>query len=129
MKLIIAGSRSITDITTVEAAIKSSMIDISKITEVVSGTASGVDKLGEQWAKSKKLNIHQMPADWNKHGKKAGAIRNKQMGDYADMLVAVWDGKSKGTKQMIDYMHSLNKRTYVFLPAPIRHVDLEIYIT
>ena len=52
-------------------------------------------------------------ADWNKHGRAAGPMRNKQMADYADVLIAVWDGQSKGTKNMIDQMNKLNKPVFI----------------
>jgi NADPH-dependent 7-cyano-7-deazaguanine reductase QueF-like protein len=67
----------------------------------------------EQYAKENRIELKVFPADWNKHGRAAGPIRNAQMGDYADQLVAVWDGKSKGTKNMIDYMNKLMKPVYI----------------
>ena len=48
-------------------------------------------------------------ADWGTHGKKAGILRNIEMGDYADALIAFHDSESKGTKHMIEYMKSLGK--------------------
>jgi hypothetical protein len=98
-KTIIAGSRGITDYSLVEEAVKESNFCIQ---EVVSGTARGVDKLGEEYATKNCIPLSKFPADWNKHGKGAGYIRNSQMADYADSLIALWDGKSKGTKHMID---------------------------
>jgi glycerophosphoryl diester phosphodiesterase len=61
-----------------------------------------VDRLGETYAVRNKLPIAKFPADWDKWGKPAGYIRNKEMAQYADALVAVWNGESKGTKHMID---------------------------
>lgn len=58
--------------------------------------------MGEQYAKVKGYQIMYFPADWDTQGKKAGYIRNEQMVKNADALVAFWDGKSKGTKHMID---------------------------
>jgi len=72
------------------------------ITEVVSGGAKGVDRLGELWAQKRNIPITRFPAEWNKYGKRAGYIRNKEMALYADALLAIWDGESKGTKHMID---------------------------
>jgi YspA, cpYpsA-related SLOG family len=99
MRTIIAGSRTINDSQLVEAAIDRSGFDI---TTVISGTAGGVDKLGELWALDNQVPILFFPANWREHGKKAGFIRNSEMADHADGLIAVWDGKSKGTKMMID---------------------------
>ncbi len=78
----------------------------SKDIEVISGTASGADTLGERYAKENGYKLTRFPADWNKHGKKAGYIRNCEMADYAEALIAFWDGESKGTKNMIEIAKS-----------------------
>lgn len=98
MKTIIAGSRSITSIKTVRKAIDASNLTV---TEVVSGGARGVDSLGEKWASHNHIPVKRFIADWNRHGRSAGPIRNRQMADYADALIAIWDGESRGTKNMI----------------------------
>ena len=82
-------------------------------TEVVSGRAKGPDTFGEWWALSHGSAIKFFPVDW-KLGPKAGFIRNEQMGDYADALIAFWDGKSGGTKHMIEYMMKLGKPIRVY---------------
>ena len=101
MKVIIAGSRDIKDYKLVVDTIKSSGYDI---TEVVSGCATGVDGLGEQWARANNIPVKEMPADWNRHGKSAGPQRNKAMAEYADAAVIIWDGQSRGTRNMIENM-------------------------
>lgn len=111
MKTIVAGSRSIGSFEIVESAIKESYFPIS---EIVSGTARGVDKLGEQWAKLNNIPIKCFPADWETYGKSAGYKRNVQMGEYADALIAVYDGESKGTKHMIDIAKRLGLRVYIY---------------
>ena len=73
-----------------------------EITEVVSGGARGVDKLGEIWAVKNDIPIRLFPANWKEHGRSAGYIRNKEMANYADALIALWDGKSAGTRHMVD---------------------------
>ena len=110
MKTIIAGSREITDIKYVEQAIEESGFTI---TEVFSGTARGVDLLGESWALANQIPIKRYKADWNKHGKKAGILRNIAMVNYADALIAVWDGESKGTKHCIDEAKRKGLKVYV----------------
>ena len=76
--------------------------------EIVSGTARGADKLGEQFGKEFDIQIKYFPADWSQFGKSAGYIRNDQMAKYAKedkevgVLFVFWDGKSRGTKHMID---------------------------
>ena len=113
MKVIIAGSREIEDMKEVEAAIKESGFSI---TEVVSGTARGVDCLGEKWAMENDRRLAVFRAEWETLGKAAGFIRNRRMAEYADALIAVWDGKSKGTMNMIDNAEELDLFIYVKIP-------------
>ena len=83
------------------------------ITEVVCGMARGADTLGRIWAETMELPVAKFPADWEKYGKAAGPIRNKQMADYADAaIVFIWDG-SRGSKNMIETMKKLNKPCFV----------------
>lgn len=102
MKVIIAGSRDIKDVQLLKMAIEKSGFDI---TEVVSGGAAGVDFLGEQWAREHGILLTRFPADWSAYGKAAGPIRNEEMARYVGKegaLLALWDGRSKGTSNMID---------------------------
>jgi len=98
LRVILAGSRSITKFAHVEAAINASGLDI---TEVVCGEAPGVDKMGRYWAEQHKIPIKSFPADWDSDKRMAGFKRNVQMAEYADALIAVWDGWSTGTAHMI----------------------------
>lgn len=66
--------------------------------EVVSGGASGADKCGEEWARRNGVPVRRFNADWEKYGKKAGPMRNKQMAKYADMCIAFPGGA--GTESM-----------------------------
>lgn len=100
MKVIIAGCRGFTNYQFLLNSIYE--LGYSDWTEVVSGGAKGADALGEQFAQAHSLSLKLFPADWNVYGNAAGPIRNTQMAEYADALVAFWDGKSKGTKNMID---------------------------
>lgn len=68
---------------------------------IVSGGARGADKLGEQWAKDYSFPVERYPAQWELYGKQAGHIRNHQMAEVSNVLVAFWDGQSKGTENMI----------------------------
>ena len=118
MRVIIAGSRSISNIKDVEFAINNSGFEI---TEVVSGAARGVDILGENWAYRNKVPVIQFFPKWKKiinHktvvDKLAGFARNREMGDYADALIAVWDGYSSGTAQIIQYMNKLKKPVCIY---------------
>lgn len=99
MRTIIAGSRGVTDFAVIEQAVAGcGWVP----TTVISGTARGVDTLGEEWAKKNGVPVERYPADWAKHGRSAGYQRNLLMADKAEALIAVWDGKSPGTKHMID---------------------------
>jgi len=101
MKVIIAGSRGFSDFQLLYSKCEEILKDLSEI-EIVSGTARGADKLGEHYASLKGHSVAKFTADWDKHGKAAGYVRNKEMAEYADMLIAFWDGESRGTKHMID---------------------------
>lgn len=112
MKTIIAGSRGITDEKVLFKALKKFGLDI---TEVVSGGARGADHLGGEYARQTEGVKHNLfPADWKAHGIKAGYMRNIEMGDYADQLLALWDGESRGTLHMINYMKKLGKPVYLY---------------
>lgn len=110
MKTIIAGSRSITDREYIFAKLDA----IPDITEVVSGGAEGVDLIGEDWATKKGIPIKRFDPDWKLFGKQAGKVRNTQMARYADRLVAFWDGKSPGTKHMIETAEVLGLEVIVY---------------
>lgn len=69
---------------------------------IISGTARGADQLGERYAHERGYAVEQYPADWAHEGKAAGFIRNVQMADIADVLIVFWDGRSRGTANMID---------------------------
>lgn len=120
MRTIIAGSRSITNPAVIVEAIAASGF---QITEVVSGTAIGVDRLGEQWASRHDIPVIRFPPDWNKYGRAAGFIRNNEMAHYAQALIAVWDGSSHGTHHMINAARERNLRVFVYQPRKKgRHV-------
>lgn len=112
MKTIIAGCRDFENYPFLQEMVNK-FRQGQVITEVVSGGAKGADMLGEQYAIEYNLPLKIFPADWDKHGRAAGPIRNKQMAEYGDQLIAVWDGKSKGTENMIKTMNNLNKPVYI----------------
>ena len=128
MKTIIAGSRTIQDLATIEEAIQKSKFHI---TSIVSGGAKGVDTLAETWAKINNVPCQVFPADWknltapnafvktNSYGKYnalAGMDRNKKMAKEGDALIAIWDGKSTGTKNMIDLAYEYELDVFVYNP-------------
>ncbi len=112
MKLIIADSRTLPGpLAQVGMAIQYFGLEPS---EVVSGVAEGVDTAGgEEWAKHHRVPITAFLPDWDLHGRSAGVIRNLEMAEYADALLAVWDGESRGTAHMVEAMETLWKPVYL----------------
>jgi len=98
MKVIIAGSRHISDSEELEKLIKNTGWEIN---EVVSGNCRGVDEMGEQWAEKQNIPVKQFMADWTAYGREAGELRNRDMAEYADGLILLWDGKSPGSSCML----------------------------
>jgi len=111
MKTIIAGSRHCTDPKILEAAIELCPFEV---TSVVSGTAPGADTLGEEYARANNLLLYCFPANWKKHGRAAGMIRNAEMSHNAEALIALWDGKSKGTANMIKHAKKQKLKIFVY---------------
>ena len=105
MKIAIVGSRNYSDLDHVRGIVKS----LSRDTEIVSGGAPGVDKIAEQAAIDRGMPTKIFPADWEKYGRGAGAIRNKAIVNYADGVIAFWDGTSRGTKNTIDLADKQSK--------------------
>lgn len=110
MKVIIAGGRDITDYELVLSAVSESQFDI---TEVVSGGASGVDTLAIVFAMENNIPSQTFMANWTKYGNAAGPIRNRLMADNAEALIAIWDGKSRGTKNMIEEAKKRNLKVFI----------------
>lgn len=120
IRIIIAGGRDFKDYSLLKTYVneyisnledRNSELGIENIRDnikIISGTARGVDRLGEQFAAEFDYDIVRFPANWDKYGKSAGYIRNTEMAQYAvddgsyGVLIAFWDGESRGTKHMID---------------------------
>ena len=99
-KVIIAGTRDFADYALL-CSYADEVLTGKKDVEIVSGSARGADALGEQYARERGFALKVFPAEWKKWGRAAGPVRNAQMADYADALIAFWDGKSAGTRDMI----------------------------
>ena len=114
MKLIIAGGRDFNN----GQLLISTLVDlvnkgnIPECPELVCGMARGADMLAYRLWADNNMVVHQFVPDWNGLGKRAGFVRNTEMAEFADALVAFWDGKSKGTKHMIDTMKWAGKPVY-----------------
>lgn len=112
IRIIVAGGRKYNNYSTVKFALDEKIIRLRETypecsITIISGCAFGVDRLGERYAKECGYRLQRFPADWKHVGKSAGIIRNIRMADYATedgcvaVLVAVWNGTSRGTEHMI----------------------------
>ena len=103
-KVIVAGSRGFNDYRILKENCNNFLREKKKTDNViiVSGHARGADLLGEKYANDENLDLEVYPANWKKFGTSAGFRRNEQMAEVADALIAFWDGKSHGTKHMIE---------------------------
>lgn len=110
MKVIIAGGRDIHNYDLVLSAIGESEF---VPTEIVSGMASGVDTLAIRYARENNLPLKEFHANWNEYKRAAGPIRNREMAQYGDALIAIWDGESRGTKNMIEEATKRGLKVYV----------------
>lgn len=110
MKVLICGSRTVTFLSVISRAIRESGF---VVTEIISGGAQGADKLAERYAELGNIPTQIFKPDWILHGKKAGILRNLEMVKVADAVIAIWDGKSKGTKSTIEFAKRENKPLYI----------------
>ena len=112
-KVIIAGSRGFSNYKLLKEKCNEYLREKRKEYNIIiiSGGARGADTLGEKYAQDEGFSLEKFPANWNKFGKSAGFKRNEQMAEVADALIAFWDGKSHGTKHMIEIME--NKKLLV----------------
>lgn len=102
-KVIIAGCRDFTDYELLREKCDYHLQNLRlEDIVIVSGHASGADSLGERYAQERGFQLETYPADWQAHGRAAGPIRNAKMASVAHALISFWDGKSRGTKNMID---------------------------
>lgn len=116
-KVVVAGSRGFNNYELLKIKLDSILANKKQVV-IVSGTAKGSDELGERYAVEKGYPIKPFPANWAKHGKKAGYLRNREMAEYADAVVVFWDGISPGSKHMIDITQELKKPLRVVLYQP-----------
>lgn len=102
MKLLIAGSRSITDFDLAPYVPED-------VTEIISGGAKGIDTLAEKYADEHRISKHIILPEYNKYGKAAPILRNRAMVDICDAVLVIWDGRSKGTLSTVNYANEKGK--------------------
>ena len=102
MKIAIIGSRSI-------LSFNIGLYIPESCTEIVSGGAKGVDSHAALFAKERGIKLTEFLPDYEKYGRAAPIVRNKEIVNYADMVIAFWDGKSRGTNFVINYCKKANK--------------------
>lgn len=103
IRLIIAGTRTFTDYAKLCEVMATFVKEHpGQAITIISGTAQGADRLGEKWARENEVPVERHAAQWKRYERSAGFIRNRVMAATATHLIAFWDGKSKGTKHMID---------------------------
>ena len=108
MKIAIIGSRDL------------AVDDIKKylpenITEIVSGGARGIDSCARKYALEAGIQLTEFLPEYSRYGKGAPLKRNLQIIEYADEVIAFWDGTSRGTKHVIDSCRKQNIKTTVFI--------------
>lgn len=119
-KLIVAGTRNFDDYELltnklVTLLMKRRCCSLIWNEEIVSGGARGADMLAVKFAMERGLSFKVFLADWESYGKSAGPRRNRQMAEYADAAIVFWDGKSRGTQNMIQQMRELGKPVEVII--------------
>lgn len=111
--MVVAGTRDLRiDEDDVWEAYNKYSTDIGRVTEVVSGNSGNVDHASEDFARRHSYKLTLFPAKWKKYGRSAGPRRNAQMAEYADCLLLIWDGESRGSRNMRDEMRKRGKPVY-----------------
>lgn len=113
MKLLVCGSRTAKDS-------EALWLNLDQIApkEIIHGGAQGADALAHAWARDHNVFVTVIRPDWNTHGKAAGPIRNRQMVDVCDEVLALWDGHSRGTQSTIEYARKVGK--------PVRIIPVDV---
>jgi hypothetical protein len=148
MKVIVAGSRRITDYPLVHTILDNTAITYRLfVEELVNGLANGVDKLARQWAVFHGIPPKDFPADWNnlttpgaiirtnKYGSynlRAGYDRNEAMAKYVEssgggVLIAIWDGYSGGTRDMVERAFNHNLFVFSYKSGSENHIAVPLY--
>lgn len=116
-KLMICGGRDFANkelcFSSIQKFLEEENLDYSHLIILEGECPTGTDSFAKEFALSHNILLEKYPADWNKYGKAAGPIRNKQMVKECDCCLAFWDYKSKGTKSSIDFCKELEKKVKI----------------
>ena len=126
MKVAVVGSRDFDDFDYLSAILDCTR-NLPGIDLIISGGARGADRLAEQYAKQHTIPIKIFYAEWDKYGKSAGYRRNIDIINEAEMVIAFWDGKSKGTKHSIDLAKKQGKLISVYKFGEFLHQEMDKY--
>jgi hypothetical protein len=118
MRTIIAGSRDVADFAVVERALAEAALAGIVPSVVLCGEARGVDRLGRQWAETRGIPVESYRPDWRRHRRGAGRRRNQQMAEAGEALVAIWNGLSRGTADMIRRARARGLKVHVVRTGP-----------
>ena len=121
-KLAVIGSRDFDDFD-LFVKVMDRLRLVKDIQVIISGGARGADAMAAHYAEVNEIPLTEFEADWDKYGKGAGFIRNKDIWDASDMGIAFWDGVSKGTKHSFDLARKQNKKLLIFNYTKNRWVD------
>lgn len=120
-RVVVAGSRTLDDYDLLERTLDA-QIEVWGLKKpvIVSGTAKGADRMGEQYAAARGLDVVKFPGHWNTLGRAAGILRNVQMAWYGTHAAVFWDGVSNGSRHMIETAKESRLRTLLtrFTPKP-----------
>ena len=118
MKVAVVGSREFCNYSLLCSVLSGYAIDV-----IISGGARGADSLAAKYATENEIQLVEYLADWKKHGKSAGFIRNTLIVENADIVIAFWDMKSNGTRDSINKARSMGKEVvvidYTRCPIPL----------
>lgn len=116
MRVLICGSRgvkiNVADIDESLLTLRTLNV-VDEVDLIISGGASGPDRVAIDWAKSHGCKSIVCPANWEKYGRSAGMIRNRDMVEMCDVCLGFWDGKSRGTEFTLESARKLDKKTFI----------------
>jgi predicted Rossmann fold nucleotide-binding protein DprA/Smf involved in DNA uptake len=112
MKAAVIGSRTFDSYQFMEQILR-----FYDITLIISGGAKGADACAKQYAHSNGISYREYLPDWDQYGKRAGFLRNRQIVNDAEIVIAFWDSVSKGTKNSVDIANDMGKEVYIYWPT------------